>query len=487
LKLLVQFNQQRPNDDDCETTSLSQHQSTVISSLSKLTRGNMTSIKDRTNEFFATVDSMLQRGSAAPYSLGGAAAGQERSRLLGNVPTPTSKSEFTKAASAIGKEINSTVLKLQKLTVLAKKKSLFDDRPVEINELIYVIKQDIAKVNNQISALARYHAQAKANASGGGGGLLGGGGSSTSSSSSSGLIRNKQVDEHSTNVITSLQSRLASTSNEFKTILEIRTQNMKDQKSRRDQYSFTGAAAAGSASPPGMGRTGSNAASNTGSSTEHSLAGGVVAGKTATPPPPSSLALSGSTPGLPPPGSLFSVGTPTAPGSGSPSSSSLFTPATSFQSPLYNPERKPGPSGNLPYESQLRNRGATAGAGDVVLDLGGAGGAGGGINSQQQQMMFVGGQAANMEYIESRAQAIESIESTIAELGQIYQHFAQILAGQREMVQRIDDNVMDVEMNVTGAHDQLLKYFQNMSTNRWLMIKVFAVLVFFFLLFVLIT
>ena len=36
---------------------------------------------------------------------------------------------------------------------MAKRKSLFDDRPVEINELTYVIKQDLASLNAQISSL----------------------------------------------------------------------------------------------------------------------------------------------------------------------------------------------------------------------------------------------------------------------------------------------------------------------------------------------
>ncbi|KAJ3003287.1 UNVERIFIED_CONTAM: hypothetical protein HDU68_005760, partial [Siphonaria sp. JEL0065] len=43
----------------------------------------------------------------------------------------------------------------------------------------------------------------------------------------------KQANEHSSNVITSLQTKLASTSNEFKSIL---AQNMKDQKNRKEQY-----------------------------------------------------------------------------------------------------------------------------------------------------------------------------------------------------------------------------------------------------------
>jgi syntaxin 5 len=59
-----------------------------------------------------------------------------------------------------------------------------------------------------------------------------------------------------------------------------------------------------------------------------------------------------------------------------------------------------------------------------------------------------------------------------------------VLAGQRETVQRIDENIQDVELNVEGAHTQLLKYYSGLQSNRWLMIKIFAVLIFFFLLFV---
>ena len=36
---------------------------------------------------------------------------------------------------------------------MAKRKTLFDDRPVEISELTYVIKQDLASLNSQIASL----------------------------------------------------------------------------------------------------------------------------------------------------------------------------------------------------------------------------------------------------------------------------------------------------------------------------------------------
>ncbi|CAG8760599.1 15559_t:CDS:2, partial [Acaulospora colombiana] len=51
---------------------------------------------------------------------------------------------------------------------------------------------------------------------------------------------------------------------------------------------------------------------------------------------------------------------------------------------------------------------------------------------QQQQLQFIEQQD---NYIESRVTAIESIESTIAELGNIFQQLAQMVAEQRETVQ----------------------------------------------------
>ena len=48
------------------------------------------------------------------------------------------------------------------------------------------------------------------------------------------------------------------------------------------------------------------------------------------------------------------------------------------------------------------------------------------------------------DYIQTRSTAIESIESTIAELGQIFTQLAQMVAEQRETVQRIDADTVDI-------------------------------------------
>ncbi|KAJ3131750.1 cis-Golgi t-SNARE syntaxin [Physocladia obscura] len=368
----------------------------------------LNTIRDRSTEFHACVDSLARRNNLS------------NSRLLSPNQKQNTKSEFTKAAAQIAREINATVAKLHSLTRLARKKTLFDDRPNEINELVMAIKQDITKVNRQIALLQNHQRQQL--------------------QQHQSQAQQRQVQQHSAGVIASLQTKLASTSSEFKSILEVRTQNMRDQKSRRDQYS---APSSSFIAPPTSTLATASSAMNTSIFTPASV----------------SSDATGVT--------LFS------------GEFSLFAPAapSAHYSSLYNPDHNPyaavTTSDKLDDAAAdgLRNRGN--GNSSSVIEIG-----------NQQVFMPQQNNVATMEYIESRGQAIESIESTIAELGQIYSQFTQILSQQREMVQRIDMNVMDTEVNVVNAHNELAKFLDRLQGNRWLMIQIFAILVVFFMLFV---
>ena len=104
----------------------------------------------------------------------------------------------------------------------------------------------------------------------------------------------------------------------------------------------------------------------------------------------------------------------------------------------------------------------------------------------------------NQSYYQDRYNAMENIESSISELGTIFRQLASLVAEQGEMITRyctlftrsmlvayrIDSNVEETSMNVEAAHHELLKYFNNISKNRWLIIKVFGVLMAFFVFFV---
>ena len=61
--------------------------------------------------------------------------------------------------------------------------------------------------------------------------------------------------------------------------------------------------------------------------------------------------------------------------------------------------------------------------------------------------------------------------------------FAQVQE-QGELTIRIDENIDDTLANVDSAQAQLLKYMNSISSNRWLVMKVFGVLLFFLFVFI---
>ena len=113
---------------------------------------------DRTNEFRSALASAQKRqgvhrpGSGQRQSL--LSDGQKQAANGGPVRSERQqRSEFARKAADIGRGISATMAKLERLAQLAKRKTLFDDRPVEIAELTYVIKQDLSALNGNISAL----------------------------------------------------------------------------------------------------------------------------------------------------------------------------------------------------------------------------------------------------------------------------------------------------------------------------------------------
>lgn len=105
-----------------------------------------------------------------------------------------------------------------------------------------------------------------------------------------------------------------------------------------------------------------------------------------------------------------------------------------------------------------------------------------GGGGQQQQALMV---PAQDQYMASRAEALHQVESTIVELGGIFQQLAHMVHEQGEMTMRIDENVDDTLANVDAGQAQLLKYLSAISSNRFLIMKVFAVLLCFMIFFIL--
>lgn len=237
------------------------------------------------------------------------------------------------------------------LEIVAKRRTLFDDRPVEINELTFVIKQDLSSLNQQIGSLQVFTKQQHPKAD--------------------------QEGEHNKNVVYLLQGKLTDVSVNFKDVLEERTKNIQASRSRTENF-------------------------------------------------------------------ISSVSQHAAP--------TLQKSA----SPLYG----------------TPNRNSPAPAASDTLSLNPMG--------DQQMLMMEEAQTTNT-YIQQRGEAIEAIEKTIGELGSIFGQLATMVTEQSEAIQRIDATTEDVVDNVEGAQRELLKYWSRVSSNRWLIAKMFGVLMIFFL------
>ncbi|KAG7008821.1 hypothetical protein G7Y79_00004g014050 [Physcia stellaris] len=347
-----------------------------------------TSVQDRTAEFRAVLAQAqkkqslsklgAQRQSLLSDAQRRAANGSPNGEVKGG--KKNARSEFARNAAQIGRGITGTMEKLERLAQLAKRKTLFDDRPVEIAELTYVIKQDLASLNSQISSLQSLQKSQSSQHSRGGA---------------------EQEGEHNKNVVMLLQGKLADVGVNFKEVLEVRTKNIQASRSRTEN--FVSSVSAHSQPPL---------------DSQHSA------------------------------------------------------------SPLYNTPTKsrtpqPGYQNSNP---DILNLDPSSSSSALTMNT---------PQSDQQLLLMEEAQAPNT-YINMRGEAIDTIERTINELGSVFSQLAAMVSEQGEQIQRIDANTEDVVENVEGAQRELMKYWSRVSGNRWLVAKMFGVLMIFFLLWVLI-
>jgi len=228
--------------------------------------------------------------------------------------------------------------------MLVKSKSLFEDRSPEINQLTEIINEDLSGLDRMINELSAY--------------------------SKNGAVQvNVHMSQHSNSVVVSLQSQLATMTLDFKSVLVSRTESIKEQKQRRDQFS---------------------------------------------------------------------------------------------SEPVMSSYPTEGEGRSLLLESERSD--------ETTLDFSGY---------ESQQMV-----ESQDTYLHEREKNIVQIYSKIEELGQMMTRLSTMISEQGETISLLDTNVTDIQLNVEAAHSELLKYFQNISSNRWLMFKVFGVLILFFVFFV---
>ncbi|KAG5421740.1 sed5 [Candida metapsilosis] len=345
------------------------------------------SIQNRTIEFHQCVNTYEKINRKQQH--------QSNARIKPQVQDqPHKKSHFSQQASIIAKDISHVTELLSKLALLAKRKPIFDDKPIEIGELTYVIKQDIFKIETSIQNLQKYM------------------------KGESSITIDSQTSQFSKNVLTLLNSKMKNVSGEFKNVLEIRQKNEIMNKNRQENFlsSVANTRSLNSASPLNVER--------------HASANNSLSNLNENP---------------------FLLGSNNSNNNNNNNNNKLSDADPEIMSPYDN-----GQFLSLP-------------------------------DQQQQQMLLMEEQNSGQQYLQSRNRAVESIESTINEVGNLFQQLATMVSEQGEQIQRIDANVEDINLNISGAQRELLKYYAHITSNRWLFLKIFGVLIIFFFLWVLVS
>ncbi|KAI8399509.1 Syntaxin-5 N-terminal, Sly1p-binding domain [Nakaseomyces glabratus] len=298
-------------------------------------------------------------------------------------------SEFQKKASAIAREISSSAQLLSKLALLAKRKPMLNDNPVEIAELSFLIKRKIYAIEQSLIDLSKLQKVQR------------NGGNSSAGSTTD------VTTQHSKNVVNLLNTKMRNISGGFKDVLEERQRMEMANRDRWEKINSTS-------------NSTSRAMSNTQDSENKNLNDNAMVNEVTT----------------------------------------------------YN-HSNPFMSSSLIDEESHAN--ANKGS-ELALPQ----------SDSQMLLMMEEGQMANNVYLQERNRAVETIESTIQEVGNLFQQLASMVQEQGEVIQRIDANVDEVDLNITGAQRELLKYFDRVKSNRWLVAKIFFIVFVFFLVWVLV-
>lgn len=348
-------------------------------------------VQDRTREFQQCVSTFEKQSGKSRYKPDASAAQRE----------PATKSEFSKNAAAIAKDIARVTGSLARLAQLAKRKQLFNDRPTDIIELTYVIKQDIFRIEKSLKSLQQQSGRG-----------------------------DSQIQSYNKNVVQLLNTKTKNISETFKEVLQVRQRNELAQRSRQEQLM---------ASVKTGDDSGRSSMEGRASSTQSDSLGGVV---------PYALRNKRG-------GRALDDSKAQTSGSDNPFLAALSSGAEGTSDP--------GVSDLSGFNK------------DAILSL----------PDQSRQLMLL--EEQDSRYLQERSNAVETIEATINEVGGLFQQLATMVQEQGEVIQRIDNNVEDVSLNITGAQRQLIKYYNNISSNRWLMVRIFGILLLFFLLWVLVS
>jgi len=273
------------------------------------------------------------------------------------------QSQFTESASRISKNISFVTEKLEKLTHLAKQRSLFEDQTQEINKLTSVIKSDLGELDSDLKYLEGFSSNTKG--------------------------AGRQNEQNSSAIVKDLKTKFANTSKSFMDVLHIRAKALKDQNSRRKYFETSS------------------------------------------------------------------------------SSSSFRTRKANPLESLLKNDYVGKKNNNIENENDSYSQDDTQQESEALLQ-------------EQEQQVAV----EEDQYLASRHAAVQQIETTIVEISQMYARLMVILAKQEDELILISDDTNNSLAHVDDGHKQLLKYFESISSEKMLILKVFAVLIIFLIFFV---
>lgn len=92
--------------------------------------------------------------------------------------------------------------------------------------------------------------------------------------------------------------------------------------------------------------------------------------------------------------------------------------------------------------------------------------------------------SADTAYYDSRERAVNEVEKTIAELGNIFQRLSSMISEQQEFVDRIDADIEEAQENANRTKDYLASVYNSVSSNRGMMMKLGGIALLFIVLFV---
>mmetsp|Transcript_20353 Transcript_20353/g.47713 ORF Transcript_20353/g.47713 Transcript_20353/m.47713 type:complete len:425 (+) Transcript_20353:187-1461(+) len=418
--------------------------------------------ENRTNEFMALARSLPKNGGLPPQILSSpppsSGSNNNNNKKNGSRSERNAAAaqlrDFQTTAGGISRDIASTSSMLAELTQLVRQKSLFQDDSQKVNELVIRIKTAIENLNGRLDAAERQSTQQKRT-----------------------LGKNSQSAQLSSNVVGQLQEEFGQAAAGFKTILQQRTDVLKETTDRkRDIYGTGGAAGgagggAGAASemedipvlnlenrPPVYNNMSSSFSSHHNNYDDSNASGGMGPAGFPTLDLTSGMMAAGEPTGsqLPRPHGIMT------PNNGIGSSRPSYAGASSASSSYYG-----SGSGNShhnaaallsPFELQKREQ-----------------------ESGQDQMMQL---IPDQDYLRDRADAMEQVESNIVELGAVYNRLATMVHEHKDMVQRVEDNVDEANSMINLSLNTLTDTLTNLQSNRGLALKIFSILVVFIISFI---